>query len=174
MGEVIDLTPAPGPSYTAPVPLSDQHDVSTFDCGKPPLNDWLRLRAVVAEGGSARSYVVCQNVVVVGYYCLAAGSVFHTGTPRSLRQNMPDPTPVMVLGRLAIDKRHQGRGIGRGLLKDAFARVLHASRSVGAKAVIVHAIDDEAVPFYLQYGFKQFPADQRTLFLPIADIAAAL
>lgn len=174
MGEVIDLHKAPEPEYTAPAPLSDQHDLKSFDCGKPPLNDWLRGRALRAENNSARTFVVCHEGPVAGYYCLSTGSVFHTDAPRALKQNMPNPTPVMVLGRLAIDLRHQGKGMGRGLLKDAFSRVLAASKNVGAKAILVHAIDDEAIPFYLQYGFAQFPADQRTLYIPIAQIVSAL
>ena len=88
--------------------------------------------------------------------------------------NMPDPTPVMVLGRLAVDKEFQGRGIGKDILRDALVRVLQASRVVGARALIVHAIDDDAVPFYAAFGFRPFPGDARTMFLPIEAIKRAV
>ena len=87
---------------------------------------------------------------------------------------MPDPIPVFVLGRLAVDRTCWGKRIGEGLLKDALKRALGASKEIGARAVLVHAIDDEAVGFYLQYKFKPFPADARTLYLPMSHIAAAL
>ena len=172
MGEV---TPATAPnSYSAPAPLLPTHDTSTFDCGKPPLNDWLRHKALKSEGRSARCFVTCFQGAVAGYYCLAAGAVAHDGAPRKLRQNMPDPTPVVILGRLAVDRAHQGRGIARGLLKDALLRIVKASDLVGARAVLVHAIDLDAVPFYARYGFRAFPTGQQSLYLPIDEIIASL
>ncbi|MGC9953381.1 MAG: GNAT family N-acetyltransferase [Rhizomicrobium sp.] len=159
---------------SAPEPISDTHETDRFDCGKDALNDWLRSRAAKSEGRSARCYVVCAGRVVVGYYCLATGAVMHSGAPRALRANLPDPTPVMVLGRLAVDKEFQGRGIGKDMLRDALVRVLQASRVVGARALIVHAIDDEAVPFYAAFGFRSFAGDARTMFLPIEAIKRAV
>jgi GNAT superfamily N-acetyltransferase len=162
----------------APAPLAEAHDRSRFDCGKEALNDWLRLRAMASEGRSSRCYVVCAGGVVVGYYSLSAGAVRHTAAqgraPRTLRANLPDPTPVMVLGRLAVDKNYHGRGIGKGLLKDALQRALAASRLIGARALIVHALDDDAVPFYAGFGFKPFPAEPRTLFLPMEAVGKAV
>jgi GNAT superfamily N-acetyltransferase len=111
---------------------------------------------------------------VVGFYCLAAGAVQHEGAPRKLRQNAPDPIPIVIIGRLAVDKSLQGKGIGRGMLKDALLRVTMASKLVGARAVIVHAVDQEAVPFYARYGFRAFPTGNQTLFLTIEDIISAL
>ena len=162
---------------SAPEPISDIHDLSRFDCGKAALNDWLRSRAARSEGLSSRCYVVCAGRTVVGYYSLSTGAERHNGAgraPRALRANMPDPTPVMVLGRLAVDKEFQGRGIGKDMLRDALQRVLAASRVVGARAVIVHAIDDEAVPFYAGFGFHSFAGDARTMFLPIESIKRAV
>ena len=158
---------------SAPEPIADTHDLSRFDCGKAALNDWLRSRATRSEGRSSRCYVVCAGRAVVGYYCLSTGAERHDGStraPRALRANMPDPTPVMVLGRLAVDKEFQGRGIGKDMLRDALLRVLAASRVVGARAVIVHVIDDEAVPFYAGFGFRSFAGDARTMFLAIETI----
>lgn len=126
------------------------------------------------EGRSARCYVVCTGNIVVGYYCLATGAVAHHAALSALKRNMPNPIPTRVIGRLAVDVRHQGHGIGRGLLQDALKRVSAAPQSVGARAVMVHAIDHSAVPFYVQYGFKAFPAGSTTLVLPIETIAAAL
>ena len=170
-----DITPLPrAPELTAPAPIGAAHDVSRFDCGKAPLTDWLRTHAAKSEGLSARSYVVCAGQFVAGYYSIATGSVAHSATSAKLRQNMPDPIPVIVLARLAVDKEYQGRGIGSGLLKDALARILEASRIVGTRAVIVHPIDEEAENFYRQYGFKPLPGEIRTLFLPVQTVASGL
>jgi GNAT superfamily N-acetyltransferase len=160
-----------------PCPLADRHDVSRFDCGKDALNDWIRTKAAKSEGRSARCYVVCEGNVVVGYYALATGAVMHDGSgrvPRALRANLPNPTPAMVLARLAVDNAWQGRGLGKALLRDALARTLAASRIVGARALIVHAIDDEAVKFYAGFGFRSFPDEPRTLFLAMETIAKAV
>jgi len=160
--------------FAAPVPIAEIHDASRFDCGKDALNDWIRSRAARSEGRSSRCYVVCRGATVAGYYSLSTGAVAHAGAPRGMRHNLPDPTPVMVIGRLAVDREFQGHGIGAGMLKDALSRILLASKSIGARAVIVHAIDAEAVPFYLRYDFKAFPGEARTLWLPIDSIARAL
>ena len=162
------------PPLTPPQPIADRHDVSRFDCGKPPLNDWLRQRALKNEGLASRCFVVCEGDEVVGYYALSAGSVGSTAVPGALRRNMPRSIPVLVLGRLAVDGRRHGKGIGAALLEDALRRALTVAESVGARAILVHAIDRDIVPFYTQYGFKAFPEGELTLFLPIGDVAAAL
>ena len=161
--------------YSAPRPIGAEDRLEAFDCGKPALNDSLRRRALKNEGRASRTYVVCaQSGEVVGYYTLAAGAVDLHEAPPKLRRNMPSPLPAIVLGRLATDVRHSGRRIGKGMLREALSRVLEASRSVGVRAVVVHAIDDEAAAFYAQYGFRAFPADGRALFLPVETIAKAL
>lgn len=176
MGKVTELRPdAPRPALTPPGPLTAAHDVSNFDCGKPVLSDWLRSRAQKNEGrGGSRTYVVCASNKVVGYYALSAGAVSRENAPSPLARNRPDPVPALLIGRLAVDTPYQGQRLGAGLLKDALLRCLNASREIGAAAVLVHALDDEAVAFYLQYGFKSFASEPRTLYLPIAHIAAAL
>ncbi len=162
------------PTTTAPAPLDAQHDVNLFDCGKPPLNEWLRRHAMKNEGRASRTFVVCEGNVVVGYYALATGSVESKDAPRALRKNMPPQIPVLVLGRLAVDSRHHGKGIGPGLLKDALRRALGVAHDVGVRAILVHAIDEQVVSFYTQCGFKAFPEASLTFFLPLEEVADAL
>jgi len=139
------------------------------------MDAWLKQRAMKSEAARyARTYVVCRDDVVVGYYALVMGSVVRTEAPGKLRRNAPDPIPVIILARLAVDTGHQGHAIGAGLLKDGLLRSLQASSLVGARAVLVHAITAEAVRFYERFGFEAFPAGSQTLFLPIEAIAAAL
>lgn len=170
------LTEGQGPAarYTPPTAISSGHELGGFACGQAALDDWLRHRALRAEGASARTYVVCESRMVVGYYCLATGGARHDGVNAKLRRNMPDPIPMMVLGRLAIDHRHQRRGLGGALLRDAMLRIVQANRIAGFRALAVHAKDDEAVAFYVRYGFVESPPGGRTLFLPVETIIAAL
>lgn len=169
----------PARSYLAPAPLTAEHRIEGFDCGKPKLTDWLKAHALDNEGRSSRTYVVVANTGphvgdVVGYYTLATGGVTRSEMPPKMRHNLPNPVPVMMLGRLAVDERHQKKGIGPAMLREAMQRTLEISRSAGVRALMVHAIDDEALTFYLKYGFILFPAESRTMFLPIETLAAAL
>ena len=160
-------------SVRRPEPIQSGHDLSSFDCGEPSLNDWLRRHANRnQESGASRTYVVCEHAGnrVIGYYCLAAGAVARSGAPGRVRRNMPEPIPVMVLGRLAIDRVQQGRGVGRGLLRDAILRTLHAAEIIGIRAILVHAISQEARRFYEQNGFHASPIDPMTLMLPLAEV----
>lgn len=157
-----------------PVPLTPDHVTSRFGCGKTALDDWLRLRAVKAEGRSARTYVARLGDVVVGYYCFAAGAVRIEDVPKKMQRNMPTLIPVILIGRLAVDSGHQGLGIGKGLLKDALLRAAKAAQIVGCRAVMVHAIDEAAAAFYASRGFIPFPADSGTFFLPMETIRAAI
>ncbi|MGH6908209.1 MAG: GNAT family N-acetyltransferase [Aestuariivirga sp.] len=157
-----------------PAPIRDEDQVAQFDCGKAPLNDWLKTQAKNSEGKSARTYAVTKETAVVGYYCLSTGAVLRAGTPGRIRHGLPDPVPILLLGRLAVDKAYNKKGIGSGLLKDAFARALQTSHIVGARCLVVHAIDEEALAFYLKFKFQPFPQGSNTLFLPIETIARAL
>lgn len=163
-----------GPPLSPPCPIAPAHDTAAFSCGQEPLDDWLKQRALKSEGRSARTYVVCSGETVVGYYALAAGAVARAGAPAKLRRNAPDPIPVMIIGRLAVDEGFAGMGLGSGMLRDAFRRILQVSQTVGCRAVLVHAIDRDAAAFYARYGFIEFPAGSRTLFLPLETLAAAL
>lgn len=154
---------------SAPEHITPAHDFSEFDCGDPALNHWLRKRALSNENsGASRTYVVCSSGRVIGYYALASGAVALTAAPGRIRRNMPDPIPVIILGRLAVDRDWQGKSIGRSLLRDAIVRTLQAAEIAGIRAILVHAISDDARRFYECYGFIPSPLDPLTLMLPVA------
>jgi predicted N-acetyltransferase YhbS len=155
---------------TAPTPLSGDHDLSTFDCGELVLNDWLRRRALRnQENGASRTYVVCEARRVAGYYSLAAGAIAHVHAAGRVKRNMPDPIPVILLGRLAVDIAQQGKGLGAGLLRDAVLRTTQAAEIAGIRAILVHALSNSAKRFYERYGFAPSPVDPMTLALPIGE-----
>lgn len=160
---------------TAPPPLADDHQLSRFDCGNDTLNDWLKRRALKNQANAAsRTFVICRDEQVVGYYALASGSVERMAAPKSVARNMPEPILVMVLGRLAVDKTLQGQQLGAALLKDALLRALTVARNIGIRAVLVHAISEEAKRFYQSYGFQMSPVDSMTLMLPVRYIEKLL
>jgi GNAT superfamily N-acetyltransferase len=160
---------------SAPEHLTAAHDVSAFDSGMPDMDDWLRKRALAnEETGASRTYVVCTGGRVVGYYALASGGVAQAQAPGRVRRNMPDPVPVMILGRLAVDRAWQGHGLGRGLLRDAVLRTLQAAEIGGIRAILVHAISEDAKRFYERYGFRDSPVDPMTLMITVADAEKAL
>ena len=150
-----------------PVPITADHDTAGFVCRQDALNKWLRQRALAnALSGASRTDVVCaDNQQVIGYYALAAGSITAESAPSRMRRNMPDPLPVIVLGRLAVHEDWTGHGIGSGLLKDAVLRALQAAEIIGACALLCHAIDDAAKAFYLRRGFAESPLQPLTLML---------
>jgi GNAT superfamily N-acetyltransferase len=153
-----------------PEPLGNQHQLDGFDCGDPTLNDWLRLRARRNEQqGVSRTLVVCPDTsnAVVGFYCLSAGAILLSEVPGFLRRNMPNPLPVVVLGRLAVDLHHQGHGLGRALISDALRRSLQARQLIGARALLVQALDEPAAGFYRALGFRASPVDPLTLMLQL-------
>ena len=159
----------------APERLSEQHEISGFDCGEPSLTDWLQRAGLKNErNDGSRTYAVCDGQVVVGYYTLATGSIQRAAAAGKVRRNMPDPVPVVVLGRLAVDERYQGRAIASGMLRDAVLRVIAASHEVGIKALLVHALSEEAKRFYQRHGFLVSPVDEMTLMVTIRDACAQL
>ncbi len=161
------------PRLSAPVPLSAEHDLSAFDCGEPALNDWLRHRALKNESRFSRTYVVCQGNRAVAYFCISAGAVQRSAAPGKIRRNAPDAVPVSVIGRLAVSRDHAGKGLGTDILADALRRIAVASQSIGIGAVLVHAKDEAAKRFYMSGAeFIEYPADSRTLFLPIETVIA--
>lgn len=155
----------------APVPLSAEHDTSAFTCRHESLSTWLGKRALAsAVSGASRTYVVCAaEQRVVGYYALAAGSIAIEAAPGRLRRNMPDPLPVIVLGRLAVHGDWEGRGVGSGLLKDAVLRSIHAASLIGVRALLCHSIDEEAKTFYQKHGFVESPRDPLTMMLGLRE-----
>ena len=162
------------PPVTAPEHEA-RHDASTFDCGQPALDDWLRLRALSNEAsGASRTYVVCAEGRVVGYYALATGAVARAAATGKARRQMPDPIPVMIIGRLAVDTGYQGKGLGHGLLRDALLRTLQVAKQAGIRAVLLHAMTADAKRFYQRAGFRESPLDPMTMMITIADVDKAL
>jgi len=167
MGEVSRLTP--------PEPLADHHELDEFRCGEASLDDWLRRRARANQvSGASRTYVVCDASRVIGYYALASGVIALESAPGRFRRNMPNPIPVVVLARLAVDLDWHGRGIGRALFRDASGRVAQAADAIGIRGIVVHALSEQARSFYLALGFDPSPSEPMTLMVTLADIREVL
>jgi len=152
---------------SAPQPLAATHNINDFDCGEATLDEWLKRRAMTNHlCGASRTFVVVDtNNRVFGYYALAAGAVSHHVATSSVRRNMPNPVPVMVLARLAVDRQLQGNKLGPALLKDALVRVRLVAQNIGVRALLVHALHDRAKQFYEYYGFQASPLQPMTLML---------
>jgi len=152
--------------------LTEEHDLSRFDCGKLSLDDWLRRFALINDrNDSARTYVVHRHRVVLGYYSLDAGSVVREeATARVAKGLARHPIPVAVLARLAVDLAVKGSGLGAALLKDALLRVHGAADVIGIRAILVHAIDPQARSFYRHFEFEPFPTDDLRLLLLMKDL----
>jgi GNAT superfamily N-acetyltransferase len=158
------------PALTAPHPLAQDHDLEAFESGVGPLDEWLKRRAHRNElEGASRTFVVCTGRRVVGFYSLAAGSIFHAAATGRVRRNMPDPAPILLLARLAVDRAWQGKGLGTDLLRDAALRAIGVAESVGVRAILVHAISDEAKSFYENHGFRASPIEPMTLMVTIDE-----
>jgi len=158
-----------------PEKVSSKHDLSQFLCGEPALDDWLRRRALQnEESGASRTYVVCMENRVVGYYALAVGAVAHAEAPGRIRRNMPDSIPVMVIGRLAVDQTAQGQALGSALLRDAVLRTVQAAEIAGIRAILVHAISERAKRFYERWGFIASPVEPMTLMITVTEARKAL
>lgn len=167
--------PAEGP--LSPIEkLSKAHDLSAFDCGNESLNAWLkRFARTNQQNDSAQTYVVHRNGIVVGYYALTAGSVRPEEAPGRVSKGLAKhPIGVILLARLATDKQEQGKGIGKALLKDALLRIMSAADEIGARVVLVHAIDEGARKFYEHFGFERSSVDEFELMLLMKDLRAQL
>jgi GNAT superfamily N-acetyltransferase len=151
----------------APAPLTADHQLADFDCGEASLNDWLKRRALANQSsGASRTFVAADSDGRVwGYYALAAGAVSHELAVGAVRRNMPDPVPVLVLGRLAVDRQAQGMKLGAGLLQDAVKRAATVAQHAGVRALLVHALDARAAAFYEYYGFLASPVQPVVLML---------
>ena len=163
-------------SVTAPQPLGPQHDVSQFSSGVPALDTWLQGKARLNEAkGGARTYVACDGDRVAGFYSLAASAVEKHRVSSRVGRNMPEPIPVILLGQLAVDKDYQGRRLGSDLLIDAAQRALAAADVIGARAIVVQAIDEQAKAFYGRFGFRPFSnREPLMLLLRISELKALL
>lgn len=159
---------------TAPQPLTTAHRLDEFSCGEPVLDDWLRRREMSNQArGASRTFVVTDaDGRVYGYYAMAAGAVSQQMATGGVRRNMPEPIPVMVLARLAVDHRAHGIKLGGALLQDAVNRALVVSQNTGVRALLVHSLDDRAKSFYEHYGFEASPSDPMTLMLRLSSAKA--
>ena len=146
----------------APEPLTSKSPIAGFDCGKPSMNEWLLRHALQAQGsGSARTFVVTDNTIVLGYHNLVVGQVEPMEATERIRKGMGQyPIPTMLLARLAVSTTAQGEGIGMGLLQDAIRRTLNVAEQAGIRALLTHPIDDDAVRFYQRFGFEESPLGQ--------------
>ena len=154
-----------------PEHLTAAHDVSMFDCGVPELDTWLKRRALQNDiNRASRTFVVSAQGRVVGYYALATGAVAHSLATGRVRRNMPDPVPVMVLARLAVDQEFQGTGLGSDLLRDALLRTLAVADQAGIRAMLLHAISEEAKHFYVHHGFAESPVDPLVMMITLAEV----
>ncbi|WLS04938.1 GNAT family N-acetyltransferase [Shinella oryzae] len=162
-------------TLSAPVPIADHHKLADFNSGVVELEDWLRRCARSNQtSGAPRTFVVCEESRVIAYYALASGAVKQPEAPGRLRRNMPDPIPVAVLGRFAIDQAYHGRGIGRALVRDAGLRLLNAAEVLGIRGMLVHAISEDARAFYEAVGFLPSPSDPMMLMVGLYDLNNAL
>lgn len=162
-------------TISSPEPLNERHDTGLFVSGVAALDTWLRLRALKNQVASAsRVFVACEGQRVMAYYALASGAVTSDEAPGRFRRNMPDPVPVVVLGRLAVDQTLQGQGIGRALIRDAGRRIIQAADTIGIRGVLVHALSSEAKSFYERVGFDASPLDPMILMITLADLKASL
>jgi GNAT superfamily N-acetyltransferase len=154
----------------APAPLAADHELDAFDCGIAALDEWLKRRARRNETeGASRTFVICVGRRAIGYYSLAAGSVLHAVAIGKVRRNMPDPVPVVLLGRLAVDRQWQGKGLAADLLSDAVLRIVGAAETVGVRAILVHAISQAAKTFYEKHGFRASSLEPMTLMITIDE-----
>ena len=154
-----------------PEPLNSTHGLTGFQSGTPTLDEWLRRRVLANHSsGAVRTFVMREDRQVVGYYALASSAVAVTSATGRFRRNMPEPIPVVLLGRLAVDKGYQGRGLGRALFRDAAMRVLAAADTIGIRGILVHAISEPAKAFYVSIGFDPSPLDPLTLMVTLADL----
>ena len=154
--------------------MAASHRLNDFECGEAALDEWLKRRALANQSSSAsRTFVVTDEASRVhGYYAIAAGAVSHQLATSGVRRNMPDPVPVMVLARLAVDRKAQGLHLGAALLQDAVNRAVAVSQNAGVRALLVHALHQKAMQFYEHYGFQPSPTHPMTLMLRLSSVKA--
>ena len=162
-------------TISAPEPLGAHHEVESFSSGVESLDHWLKRRALKNQAtGASRTFVACEGRHVLAYYALASSAVTTNAASGRFRRNMPNPIPVVVFGRLAVDKAWHGKGVGRALVRDAGLRVIQAADTIGVRGMIVHALSPEAKQFYMRLGFDLSPLDPMMLMVTLADLKASL
>lgn len=152
--------------------LTEAHVVSAFDCGRAALNDWLKRRGLAnQQSGSSRTWVIADDQSrVVAYYASSTASVLRATAPKSFGRNQPDELPAILLGRLAVDIQHQGRGLAAALLRHFLLKAIEVGERVGVRLVLTHAKDEEARRFYEHYGFVESPIDALTMMLVLPEV----
>lgn len=165
--------------YRRPEALGKQHRLDGFQCGEPALDEWLKRYAREAQAsGSARVHVATleDRHTVVGYYALAAAQVApDDATVRALEgQRRARAVPAILLARLAVDREHQGAGLGRSLLQDVLLRCVEAAEAIGARVLLIHAKHDAAKAWYMRCGFEESPTDPLHLLMLLKDVRAFL
>jgi GNAT superfamily N-acetyltransferase len=161
-------------AYAGPVLLTGDHAVEGFDCGKPALDEWLQRRALSNQAfGTTRTWVVVEDGFpeVVAYYASSTASILRSSAPTRIRRNQPEQIPAILLARLAVDQRHAGHGLGAALLKHFMLKALEVASSVGVRALLIHAKDDEAQAFYGRHGFVESPLDPLVLMMLLTDLS---
>lgn len=170
-------------TFRSPRAVTPGDSFAAFDCGEASLNEWVRSRALKNEAtGASRTFVSIESQTgeVAGYYCLSAGSLALQDAPGRVKRNMPSPAPVILIGRLAVDRRFAARGLGASLLQDAVLKGVEAARIVGSRAFVVDALNADALNadaerFYRKFGFEPMPfAAKRALFLLVSDAEATI
>jgi GNAT superfamily N-acetyltransferase len=160
---------------TPPSPISADHVLDGFECGEPSLDEWLKRRALKNHAsGASHCLVICHGADVIGYYSLSAGAIRREAVTKTMRRNMPNPLPVLLLGRLAIDRRYHNQGLGRALLRDAMIRAVKVSGDAGVFALMVHTLSEQAGRFYLSRGFVESPLQPMTLMMTLATVRSIL
>jgi GNAT superfamily N-acetyltransferase len=163
----LDLSP--------PAPITADQELADFDCGELSLNEWLKKRAYKKHAtGASRGFVLCTGMIVIGYYSLSAGAISLDAAPKAMRRNMPKPLPVLLLGRLAVDRRYHNQGIGQALLRDAMIRAVNVAGNAGVFAILAHALSEQARQFYLSHGFVESPLQPMTLLMTIETVRSIL
>jgi GNAT superfamily N-acetyltransferase len=160
---------------SSPTPILIHHELDIFDSGELSLDNWLKKRALKNQAsGASRCFVACKDKTVIGYYTLSAGAISQEVAPKSMRRNMPDPIPVLLLGRLAIDKNYHNKGLGSALIRDAMIRAVSIASDAGVFAILLHALSEQAKRFYLSRGFVESPLQSMTLIMTLETVRLIL
>lgn len=162
-------------NLSLPTPILPHHELTNFDSGEQSLDNWLKKRALKNQtSGASRCFVLCEGKTVIGYYSLSAGAISQEAAPKAMRRNMPDPLPVLLLGRLAIDKNHHNKGLGSALLRDGMIRAVSVAGDAGVFAILIHALSEPAKRFYLSRGFVESPLQPMTLMMTLETVGLIL
>ncbi|NOT85914.1 MAG: GNAT family N-acetyltransferase [Methylococcaceae bacterium] len=162
-------------NFTPPMLITADQELANFDSGELSLDEWLKKRALKNHAaGASRCFVLCIGKVVIAYYSLSAGAISHAAAPKTMRRNMPNPLPVLLLCRLAVDRRYHNQGIGQALLRDAMLRTTSVAGHAGVFALLIHALSDQAKQFYLSRGFVESPLQPMTLLMTIDTVRLIL